>query len=69
MPYMPTDARTGKLATLGLDAEIADILVQDGTYDLPGKIRSATDEDLLEIDGIGESQLAAIRAVFPEFLA
>lgn len=37
----------------------------DAGYDTPEKLRRATDEELLDIDGIGPARLAQIRAAHP----
>jgi hypothetical protein len=48
----------------GLPDSVGEALVEAG-YDTPEKLRRATDDQLLEIDGIGDARLAQIRAVHP----
>jgi predicted flap endonuclease-1-like 5' DNA nuclease len=43
----------------------ADLLAAEG-YKTPEQIRAASDEDLLEVDGIGPARLAEIRAATKE---
>ena len=59
------DPLTAKLARRLGDVELAEILVEAG-FGLPGDIRRATNKRLKEVEGIGVSQVRAIRAVFPK---
>ena len=54
-----------KLAARLGDVELTEILVEAG-FGLPGDIRRATNKRLKEVEGIGVSQVRAIRAVFPK---
>ena len=59
------DARIKKLCILGVDQQHAIKLVH-ARLDTPARIKSATDQEILALPGIGEAALAKIREKFPQ---
>lgn len=55
------DARTGKLVRLGVDPDVAALLIGE-EYASPADIKDATDEELEEV--IGSEALSAVRQLF-----
>ena len=62
---MNAAAAYSKLVVKLSDTSLTALLVRVG-FTNPRRIRNATDQDLLDISGIGQSKLEQIRAVFPE---
>ena len=50
----------------GIPKYVLDVLVEAG-YDTVTKVRAASDDELLAVDGIGEGRLRAIRKVIDAF--
>jgi len=54
------DARAKKLTHFGIEKGIAEKLVNAG-FDLPKKIKNATNAQLRQLEGIGDATVAKIR--------
>lgn len=56
------DPRAAKMATRGIDPDLAERLVRAG-LDRPSRVRRASDRDIEDIPGIGKAARQAIREV------